>query len=89
MLCKEHPVTYETFHLVLSARGMASKLFNILSNGSGTSVEVDDLMSFIMLVTINLDSKLSEEAETSLTKIFHEYLGKDKHDMDFVLQRRR
>ena len=83
VLCKEQPVTNETFHQVLSARGVASKLVNILSNKSGTSVEVDDLVSFIMSATINLDSKLSEEAETSLTKVFHEHLGKDKHDMDF------
>ena len=88
MLCKEQPVTNETFHQVLSAREVASKLVNILSNGSGTSVEVDDLMSFIMSATINLDSKLSEEAETSLTKVFHEHLGKDKHDMDFEEFRR-
>ena len=66
VLCKEQPVTNETFHQVLSAREVASKLVNILSNGSGTSVEVDDLMSFIMSSTINLDSKLREEAETSL-----------------------
>ena len=45
-------------------------------------------MSFIMSATINLDSKLSEEAETSLTKVFHEHLGKDKHDMDFEEFRR-
>ena len=88
VLCKEQPVTNETFHQVLSARGVASKLVNILSNGSGGSVEVDDLMSFIMSATINLDSKLSEEAETSLTKVFHEHLGKDKHDMDFEEFRR-
>ena len=81
VLCKEQPVTNETFH-------QASNLVNILSNGSGTSVEVDDLMSFIMSATINLDSKLSEEAETSLTKVFHEHLGKDKHDMDFEEFRR-
>ena len=88
VLCKEQPVTNETFHQVLSARGVASKLVNILTDGSGTSVEVDDLMSFIMSATINLDSKLSEEAETSLTKVFHEHLGKDKHDMDFEEFRR-
>ena len=88
MLCKEQPVTNETFHQVLSAREVASKLVNILSNGSGTSVEVDDLMSFIMSATINLDSKLREEAATSLTKVFHEHLGKDKHDMDFEEFRR-
>ena len=87
MLCKEQPVTNETFHQVLSAREVASKLVNILSNGSGTSVEVDDLMSF-MSATINLDSKLREEAATSLTKVFHEHLGKDKHDMDFEEFRR-
>ena len=88
MLCKEQPVTNETFHQVLSVRGVASKLVNILSNGSSTSVEVDGLMSFIMSATINLDYKLSEEAETSLTKVFHEHLGKDKHDMDFEEFRR-
>ena len=67
---------------------MSTKLIRVLVTETATKVDVDDLMSFIMSATINLDSKLSEEAETSLTKVFHEHLGKDKHDMDFEEFRR-
>ena len=46
-------------------------------------VEVGELMNFIMATTVNLSSKLSEEAEASLRKVFLEHLGEDKQEMDF------
>ena len=63
--------------------GRASKLVTILSNSSGQLVEVGELMNFIMATTVNLSSKLSEEAEASLRKVFLEHLGEDKQEMDF------
>ena len=81
VLCQEEPLTEETFHQVFSARGVPSKLITVLSRGR--LVEVSELMKFIMAVTINQGSKLSEEAEGSLRKVFLEHLGKDKQEMDF------
>ena len=82
VLCQEEPLTEEIFHQVFSARGVPSKLITVLSSG-GRLVEVGELMNFIMAVTINQGSKLSEEAEGSLRKVFLEHLGKDKQEMDF------
>ena len=84
VLCHDEPITEETFHQVISARGVASKLITVLSSGSSSRlVEVGELMNFIMTATINQGSKLSEEAEGSLRKVFLEHLGKDKQEMDF------
>ena len=84
VLCHEQPLTEETFHQVISARGVPSKLITVLSRGSsGRLVEVGELMNFIMAATINQGSKLSEEAEGSLREVFLEHLGKDKQEMDF------
>ena len=81
VICNDEPFTEETFHQVISARGVSSKLINVLSNGS--VVEVGELMNFIMEATINQGSKLSEEAEGIVRKVFLEHLGKDKQEMDF------
>ena len=81
VICNDEPFTEETFHQVISARGVSSKLINVLSNGS--VVQVGELMNFIMEATINQGSKLSEEAEGILRKVFLEHLGKDKQEMDF------
>ena len=84
VLCNDEPFTEETFHQVISARGVSSKLINVLINSSGGRlVEVGELMNFIMEATINQGSKLSEEAEGILRKVFLEHLGKDKQEMDF------
>ena len=84
LLCHEEPLTEETFHQVLSGRGVPSKLVTVLSRGSGSRlVEVRELMNFIMAATINQGSKLSEEAEGSLRKVFLEHLGEDKQEMNF------
>ena len=84
LLCHEEPLTEETFHQVLSGRGVPSKLVTVLSRGSGSRlVEVSELMNFIMAATINQGSKLSEEAEGSLRKVFLEHLGEDKQEMNF------
>ena len=84
VLCHDEPFTEETFHQVLSARGVPSKLITVLSSSSGGRlVEVGELMNFIMAATINQGSKLSEEAEGSLRKVFLEHLGKEKQEMDF------
>ena len=84
LLCHEEPLTEETFHQVISGRGVPSKLVTVLSRGSGSRlVEVSELMNFIMAATINQGSKLSEEAEGSLRKVFLEHLGKEKQEMDF------
>ena len=69
VLCHDQPLTEETFHRVFSARGVPSKLMRVLSRGSRL-VEVGELMNFIMTATINQGSKLSEEAEESLRKVF-------------------
>ena len=82
LLCHEESLTEETFHQVLSGRGVPSKLISVLSRGSG-KVEVGELMNFIMAATINQGSKLSEEAQDSLRKVFLEHLGTDKQEMDF------
>ena len=84
VLCHDEPITEQTFHQVISARGVPSKLITVLSSGSSSRlVEVGELMNFIMTATINQGSKLSEEAEGSLRKVFLEHLGKDKQEMDF------
>ena len=81
--CHDEALTEDKFHQVISAKGIASKLVTILSNNSGRLVEVGELMNFIMATTVNLSSKLSEEAEASLRKVFLEHLGEDKQEMDF------
>ena len=84
VLCHDKPFTEETFHQVISARGVPSKLITVLSSSSGGRlVEVGELMNFIMAATINQGSKLSEEAEGSLRKVFLEHLGEDKQEMNF------
>ena len=84
VLCHDEPITEETFHQVISARGVPSKLITVLSSGSSSRlVEVGELMNFIMAATINQGSKLSEEAEGSLRKVFLEHLGEDKQEMNF------
>ena len=84
VLCHDHPLTEETFHKVLSARGVPSKLITVLSRSSGSRlVEVGELMNFIMGSTINQGSKLSGEAEESLRKVFLEHLGQEKQEMNF------
>ena len=84
VLCHDEPIAEQTFHQVISARGVASKLITVLSSGSSSRlVEVGELMNFIMTATINQGSKLSEEAEGSLRKVFLEHLGEDKQEMNF------
>ena len=55
----------------------------VLNKDTDQKVEVGELMSFLMGVTMTRGSKLSAEAEGRLKKVFSEHLSKDKQEIDF------
>lgn len=83
LVCQESNVTSEAFYTIFSTRGVATKIMRVLNKDTDSKVEVGELMSFLMAVTMTRGSKLSAEAEGRLKTVFSENLGKDKQEISF------
>ena len=82
IVCQDSHVTVESFFKVFSEnKVLTSKLMGILS--SSGSIEVRELMEFIMQTTINQGLKLSKEYENRVRQVFQENLGENKQSMNF------
>ena len=73
LVCQDSPVTFESFFKVFSNnKVLTSKLMGILS--SSGSLEIRELMEFIMQTTMNQGLKLSQEYENRVRQVFQENL---------------
>ena len=83
LVCKDDIVSGEAFYKIFSTRGVATKVMRVLNKDTDSKVEVGELMSFLMGLTMTRGSKLSTEAEGRLKKVFSEHLSKDRQEIDF------
>ena len=82
VVCQDRPVTFESFFKVFSEnKVLTSKLMGVLS--SSNSLEIRELMEFIMQATMNQGLKLSKEYENRMRQVFQENLGENKQSMNF------
>ena len=82
VVCQDSPITFESFFKVFSEnKVLTSKLMGILS--SSDSLEIRELMEFIMQATMNQGLKLSKEYENRVRSVFQENLGENKQSMNF------
>ena len=82
MVCHDGDVSSESFYNVFSSPVVAKKLMATLCNDTNDLLEVGDLMSFIMSVTLNPEDQLSSEVEERLRSVFRENLGENQKDMN-------
>ena len=81
VVCQDSPITFESFFKVFSEnKVLTSKLMAALS--SNGSLEIGELMEFIMQATMNQGLKLSKEYENRVRKVFQEHLGDNKQSMN-------
>ena len=83
LVCKDDIVSGEAFYKIFSTRGVATKVMRVLNKDTDSKVEVGELMSFLMGLTMTRGSKLSTEAEGRLKKVFSEHLSKGRQEIDF------
>ena len=82
VVCQDSPITFESFFKVFSEnKVLTSKLMAALS--SNGSLEIGELMEFIMQATMNQGLKLSKEYENRIRQVFQENLGENKQSMNF------
>ena len=83
LVSQENAVSCEAFYKIFSTRGVATKVMRVLDNDTESRVGMDEMMSFVMAITMGQGSKLSHEAVERLKKVFSEHISKDKHEIDF------
>ena len=82
VVCHEEPVSLESFYKIFSSPVVANKLMATLCKDSLGPLEVGDLMSFVMSVTLNPEFQLSSEVEDRLRRVFRENVGDSQKDMN-------
>ena len=77
----------DAFHEAISSKGVARKLVQVLEEEmSGSTIEIDDFMSFIMKST--LEPNLNTESTEQLRKVFQQHFGNDKQEISLKIFKR-
>ena len=77
----------DAFHEAISSKGVARKLVQVLEEEmSGSTIEIDDFMSFIMKST--LEPNLNAESTDQLRRVFQQHFGKDKQEISLQMFKR-
>ena len=82
VVCHEEAVSSESFYSIFSSPVVAKKIMATLCKDSLGQLEVGDLMSFVMSVTLNPEFQLSSEVEDRLRRVFRENVGDSQKDMN-------
>ena len=51
LICIDEPVRPETFHKILSSRGIPAKILRLADTNHDGAVSVEEMMNFIMVIT--------------------------------------
>lgn len=79
LVCQDKAVSPDDFHKIISTKGMASKMAQVLEKERNDPLEVDELMGLLMTITRGFH--LDAESEERLRRVFSDALGKDKHEI--------
>ena len=82
VVCHENAVSSESFFSIFSSPVVAKKIMATLCKDSLSQLEVGDLSSFVMSVTLNPEFQLSSEVEDRLRRVFRENVGDTQKDMN-------
>lgn len=81
LICQDDPIRPETFHRIISSRGVPGKILRLADKNRDGVVSVEEMMNFILTITNPRHlSELTEENLKHLEKVFRENLAKDKEE---------
>ncbi len=81
LICQDDPVTPNTFHKILSNRGVPASIFRLADVNHDNVVSVDEMVNFIFHISNPRSrSELTPENLKHLENVFRDNLAKDKNE---------
>ena len=81
LICQDDPIRPDTFHRILSSRGVPAKLLKLADTNRDGVVSIEEMMGFIFTITNpGHHTELSEENLKHLEEVFKNHLAKDRNE---------